>query len=447
MGSLRVAGEVDRAEGSFYLCLAGLAPVNNRLAAGSLLSLGQTAEAPLRLIGEYRAARITDAARQSASARQAEGGVVFAEGAGGQGRAVAYAFSENAWAYRAEALYNLVDDTLGWLARQPMLLPADWPHGQRSATVLAMDVSTDFDQALAFADTLKKQNDPASYFLLSNEAGAHPDTVRRLAREGDVGALGDSETPFAGQNSATQGQRIARMQAELDRLMPVPGQLKGFHSPGERDDRRTEPLLYEAGLRHHLTPPAPSEALLPLFPEFRQTDPKDRFIKLPRALRDDTALGAVASADVLAGLQSDQDLARELGGLGVLSLHSALYGPESPVRLALPALLEHIHRDTGSVWLATASQVSAWWREREAFKMAVRYYGKRVEFDVSVVGREAVNGGTLVLMLPAANRLPVIAGVKVGMPLPKLRQLDPFRVALVFESLAEGNYIYQATFP
>ena len=475
IGSLRVLGELDRADGTAYLCTSGLGAVSPSLAAGSMVWLGQAAEAPLRLVGQNIAARLLNAARGVDPQRALEGGVVFAEGSEGQGRTVVYAFTENSWAYQTDAIYTLVDDSLGWLARQPLLLPADWPHGLTSAQIIAMDVGTDFDPALELAAALKRQNDPGSYFLDPDEAAAHPEGVRRLALEGDVGVLASGDAPFAGLGRAQQAQRIARLQAGLDRLMPVPGRLKGFHARLDSQDKRTGPLLQEAGLRHFVaspavSPPAPPAAastlpltpppprpgaaapvppppLLPAFSDFRQDDASERFVLLPPALRDAEALAQPPGADPLPALEADYTLVHELGGLGMLSLNSALYAPDSPWRKALPALLERMHRDTGAVWLATASQVADWWRERESLKLAVRYYGRRVEFDLSVVGRPAVNGATLIMRLPSANRLPAISGVKVGMPQPKLRQLDAFRVALVFESLAEGNYLYQATFP
>jgi hypothetical protein len=98
------------------------------------------------------------------------------------------------------------------------------------------------------------------------------------------------------------------------------------------------------------------------------------------------------------------------------------------------------------MWLATAGQVSDWWRERDRFKIAYQQLGQRVEFNVTVTGNKPVTGGSLTVMLPQKGVLPTVRALKIGMKEPVVRKIDDYRSSIVFETLDPGNYAYLVTF-
>ena len=137
---------------------------------------------------------------------------------------------------------------------------------------------------------------------------------------------------------------------------------------------------------------------------------------------------------------------RDNGALCVFSLHSQNFGDGQPLNAALPAYLSYVQSQKNTVWLASPQAIDTWWRDRERLQIIVRPVGPRIEFDVTVGGKQPVKGGSLVIVLPKKGLLPVISGLKINMPTPKVTLLDDFRASIVFESLSPGNYFFQAVF-
>jgi hypothetical protein len=96
--------------------------------------------------------------------------------------------------------------------------------------------------------------------------------------------------------------------------------------------------------------------------------------------------------------------------------------------------------------MAPAGQVADWWRDRDRFKMTSNFAGKRLEFNISILGDTPLRGATLTVMLPRKGMLPTIKSTKIGGTLPLVAKLDDYRATIVFDVLTPGNYFYQATF-
>jgi hypothetical protein len=135
-----------------------------------------------------------------------------------------------------------------------------------------------------------------------------------------------------------------------------------------------------------------------------------------------------------------------MGALGLLSVHSQNYASDSVLTQAMPGYLTHLKQHRDLFWLASAGQVADWWHERERFKLSARLRGRVLDFDLSVTGKTAFNGASLIVMLSTKGVLPTVHGLKFGMPKANIQKIDDYRAVIVFDTLNPGNYAYQASF-
>ncbi|AGX86476.1 polysaccharide deacetylase family protein [Candidatus Symbiobacter mobilis] len=441
-------GELPAESESRHLTMNGEMPVSSQMEAGSRLWMGKTTEALLRLSGESIAGRFMNWPRILEEERKAEGAVLYSETSPSVGRAVVYAFAETSWEARPLHAHQIIDDTLRWLRREPVIVRAAWPNGVQAAHILEMDTEEGFPHAIDFAAMLRDIRGKATFYLLTSLAVQYPQVVQALAAEFEVGYHGDEHVSFRGQPATEQEQRIVRMISQLQSVLGDTSHIRGFRAPTEGYDPTTEILLQKHGIRHHAADPNRQEGRLPFIAKLEGIKPDQSLVVLARTQRDDINLGLAEqnSQRTLQALIDDFDLAQSMGALGLLSVHSQNFGPGSVLRSAMPPFLAHVQRYRDRLWLASAGEVAHWWQDRERVKLSSVYAGRRLEFDVTVRGAEPVYGLSLTLFTPEKGKMPTIVGTKVGTRLPTVRSIDPYRAALVFDQLAPGNYAFRATF-
>jgi peptidoglycan/xylan/chitin deacetylase (PgdA/CDA1 family) len=441
-------GEIAPSAEANHLILTGESPLSRTLSAGQRVFMSKTAEPILRLKGEASAARLMNWARVTDSDRRAEGAVVYTDASPTVGRVVSFAFAESTWESHPLPIFPLFDDTIAWLQREPAVTLAAWPQGKQAAQVIEMDTEQGFANATAFAAQARAAQFPASFYILTSVAKQFPDVLRALAREFDIGYHGDIHVSFKGQPLSEQGKRLQDMRAELTSILPKAPALTGFRAPTEGYDATTELLLQKNGFRHHVADPNRTDGRLPLIAKQDGVPLDQALIVLPRTQRDDLNLHweKLTPEQTVQALIDDADQAFETGSLGLLSIHSQNFGPDSALTRALPDLLAHLKTLGRPLWMASASDVAQWWRERERVRLSSNFTGKRLEISLTITGDKPVKGAALTVMLPHKGPLPVISSTKIGGVLPAVLKIDDYRAALVFDSLAPGNYFYQATF-
>jgi peptidoglycan/xylan/chitin deacetylase (PgdA/CDA1 family) len=387
-------------------------------------------------------------ARTPAPERRGEGAIVFSETTPQAGRTVVFGFAETAWASRPTTAYSLIDDVMAWLQREPKLVHAAWPSGKLAAHVIEMDTEEGFANAANFASMLDAIDYPTTFFVLTSVGKKFPDTVAQLARQHEIGLHGDIHTSFKDQPPALQEQRIKTMIADMAAMAPDKQRIAGFRAPTEGYDATTEKLLQQNGVRYHVADPNRSEARLPKMALVEGVDPAVDLVVLPRTQRDDINLfWEKLPADQLSqAMRDDAALALENGALGLLSVHTQNFAVDSDLYKAMPAYLLYLKQQRATLWLASAGQVADWWRQRERFRIKSRNSGRRLELDVSVVGKAPVQGGAVMVMLPQKDLLPTVKSTKTGGVVPLVQKVDAYRAAIIFPSLAPGNYGYQVTF-
>jgi peptidoglycan/xylan/chitin deacetylase (PgdA/CDA1 family) len=444
----RAVGEMPSTSEDRHLVLVGESPVSHSQPAGMRIWMSKTAEPLLRLKGERIGGLFTDWSRVLEDERRGEGAIIFEDGTSPGGRSAVFGFAETTWESHPMALYPVIDDTLQFLRREPVIVRAAWPDGKRAAYVLEMDTEDGFPNATRFAEMLRTRGLRGTFYILTSVGVKFPDVVTQLSANFEIGYHGDVHDSFKGQPAVEQERRLRTMRAELSPLLRNPNAALGFRAPLEGYDATTELLLQRNGFRHHAADPQRSEARLPLVPKMEDVAMEDALIVLPRTQRDDINLARqkLNVEQTTKALIDDFNIAVETGALGWLSVHTQNFEADSTLALAMPAALDHFASRAGQAWIASAGQVADWWRNRDRLKLASTYTGKRLDFDVTVVGKAPLAGPSFVVMLPQRNAIANVRGAKVGTQLPKVVRLDDLRVALVFEQMAPGNYSYQITF-
>ena len=444
----RVIGEIPAAASVNNLILTGESPVSHRQGAGQRITLTNTSEALLRATGEVVAGRFMNPSRVIDEERRREGAVIFTETRESYGRVAYFAFAESGWEAQTLGAHDLISDTLQWLRREPAIIQGAWPNGKRAAQVIAMDTEEGFANAAAFASLMKSIDYRSTFYVTTSVGKLFPQVLAPLARDFELGYLGDTYASFKGQAPAVQEQRLRAMQSELSSVLPEPKGITGFRAPSEGYDSATETLLPKIGIRYHAAGPQSSSARLPLLVKTEGVKSTDSLVVLPRTQRSDINLyqEKLTAEQTTKALIDDFDLALDTGSLGLLSVHSRNFATDSVMAAAMPGFLAHLKERRALVWLASAGQVADWWRERERFKLTPRITGKRIEFDITITGQQPFNGATVIVTTPQRGVQTTVVGATVTVVKPTVSKIDDYRAALVFESLAPGNHSYLVTF-
>ena len=444
----RVIGEIPSTASANNLILTGESPVSHTQGAGQRISLTNTSEALLRATGEVVAGRFMKPSRVIDDERRREGAVIFTETRESYGRVAYFAFAESGWEAQTLGAHALISDTLQWLRREPAIIQGAWPNGKRAAQVIEMDTEEGFANAAAFASLMKSINYRSTFYVTTSAGKLFPQVLTPLARDFELGYLGDTYASFKDQAPAVQEQRLRAMQSELSSVLIEPKGITGFRAPTEGYDATTEVLLQKVGIRHHAAGPESSSARLPLLRQTEGVKSSDSLVVLPRTQRSDINLyqEKLTAEQTTKALIDDFDLALDTGSLGWLSVHSRNFSADSVMAAAMPGFLAHLKERQAPVWLASAGQVADWWRERERFKLTSKINGKRVEFDITVTGQQPFKGATVIVTTPQRGLQTSVDGATVTMVKPTVSRIDDYRAAVVFESLAPGNHSYQVTF-
>ena len=445
---VEATGEMPEDPATRYLILKGESPLAHSQAAGQRIWLGNASERLLRFRGKGIAAEFMPWSRLPDDDRKEEGAVLYSESAAESGRTALFAFSESAWASQPEPIYALVDDTLSWLLRQPAVVRATWPNGNHAAQVVAMDLDEAIPNATYFAKWMQKLSYRGDFFVQSSDADANSAILNTLATQFDVGYNGDVRIGFKGQPAPEQKTRIDAMQETLNAVLRPPTPHTGFKAPLDSHDGTTETLLQKAGIRYLVSDASRTDAQVPVLASLPGISSDETLVILPRTQRDDLHFSreTLDAAQTQQAMIQDFDLALRMGALGLLSLHSRNYTPDGALETAMNGYSTYLQDHRAGVWLASSRQVASWWKERDRFKLSSNNSGRRLNFNITVTGKEPVQGGGLIVMLPRKGITPAIQGLTIGMPTPTVTQIDNYRALISFNTLLPGNYAYRASF-
>lgn len=444
---MKIDGIVKLSEETRFLNSFGDSPLTWSLPAGKRIFLGKTGETPLRIVSNHLTARYVDWARRP-DIDQADGAISYSEKGGS--RRVYLGFSEASWEFDdRQELAVLFDSIVAWLRHEPRIFKAAWPDGYLAAQLVEMDTEDKFTNAESLARDLAAINAKGTFYCLTSIAMRYPEVVKSLSLRNEIGYHGDVHVGFRGKAPEVQEHRVTDMIAQMRGIVgdSALAGITGFRAPTESFDATTDRVLRQHGLRYNVSDPQVTEARLPFFSSAEPAlGPEQAIVVLPRTQQDD--LNYRASKFPLALTQrmilKEFDYVLEMGALGLLSVHSQNYAPDGLMTKLMPAYLERVQENRQKVWITSGAEIADWWRARESVALKSPSPNSQ-SFEFSTP--RPVRGLTIVVTHPYAGQGPKeIRPLAPNYPKPRLKQIDAFRSAAIFDRTEAGHYAYQVLF-
>jgi streptomycin 6-kinase len=124
------------------------------------------------------------------------------------------------------------------------------------------------------------------------------------------------------------------------------------------------------------------------------------------------------------------------GGFGLLSVHTQNYVEGGLMLLTMGEYMRKVASYKDRLWVARGDQITAWWRQREAVKVEQRFV--KNSLHVALQNTAPLQGLTVLVTLPHKDATVRVAAATSG-AIVKVKPLDSFRAALVFDTLPAGR--------
>lgn len=447
---IEVLSSISRKDDDWFLNLYGDSPLTWPQPAGRRFFLGKTSEPPLKVNAKNLSGLYFNWERK-ANAEGANGAISYTEI--GQSRRVFLGFSESSWEYiAADEFFPVLDAILSWLRHRPRVFMAAWPSGYLSGHLIEMDTEDKYENAIHFAEDLEKEGYRGTFYSLTSISRKHPDLVSRLATKHEIGYHADVHIGFKGKTEEEQLRRLNSMVHQMadSAGKEITASITGFRAPTESYDNVTDRLLRQIGIKHHVTDPAASESRLPFFSHAEENIPnEERLVILPRTQGDDLNYQAlkIPKEKIEAMMTSEVQTLMQMGALGVLSVHSQNYGFNGLMDKATPPYLKQLSNNKAHAWVATGGEIAAWWRARDRVTVKSTTTLNSHTLHVSVRPPGNVKGATLMVINPSKEHPLKDLKPTQGTPSSyRIQRIDDFRTAVIFDSLATGEYQFELQF-
>lgn len=381
-------------------------------------------------------------------------------------RGVFFGFPESAWNYsKPFEMLRIIDGTISWLQREPRLVKSAWPNANIAAHLMEMDTEDKYDSAVNFAADIESLGTKTTFYSTTSEAAKFPELVKQLiARGHEMAYHADVHLGLEGLKPEKQEVRIKNMIAEMTTLAgpDTPRIVTGFRAPLESYDKNTEILLRKYGIKHHAADPSSSENRLPFFSSAEpELSFEDALVVLPRTQLDDIVYWTLdyTPADTLETLKHDLDLVVKGGAFGLFSVHTQNYYADRLLPKVMPDYMKYVATFKDRVWIPRADEIASWWRQRERVKVTHLKPLKQTQneekkqgisdivLEISVAAPGNVDGLTVFAMNPKSGVMPSVQARNAGAPKVRVKLVDAFRSALVFDKLTTGNFEYVIRYP
>lgn len=380
------------------------------LPPGATFEVRSAHDAAIRRVG--RDAYYSDGVLNPAAADAQPGidGAVTHTAVGG-GRAVYWGFDlarvvDRPWDRAVSQL--LLRNSLAWAAGDVLASLAPWPAGHRAAVVVVQEVDDGVDDAALARDTVQQPGVKRTFFLATNTAHDRKDIVRQLAATGEVASRPDDELRIA-RTDEEQTEKFRTMRSDLAGVLGR--DVAGMMPPKERID----PLLTLAWARAGGSYVLAGNGARSASPELLAVD-SALIVLLPR-VADDDAEALRAKTTTPAALDASYGAAfaklRALGGLYVMRHHASLLARADLVPVLARAM--RLASADSAIWLATASEVAAWWMARSHITIATtREAGGAVTIRIGNAGPSVVDGAVLRLVAGPGRHVAGVTGATIG---------------------------------
>jgi hypothetical protein len=456
---IKVLGDTSSDKNDNFLMPQGDSPVSNFLPAGQRIWLERVNQRPvLRLSGRHSAAHIMDWSR-SFSIEKHTAAISFDEravGASRTSRSVVLGYPERLWRTAdPKHLEAIAHNALSWLRRVPSAYTATWPAPYTSALMLAIDAAENIVEAdLTLAKNLEDIGARATFYTLSDNAAKSAANLKALqARGHELAFMGDKFAGFKGQAASTQATRLDGMVSRMREAgLSFPAN-PGFHAPTESYDKVTESLLMQRGFGHYISFMDATDARLPFV--VTSATPGGVLasasgvatIVLPRTQRGPE--DATEEGDYDEGIKSffaELTLVEKMAGLSVIRMpNQGLLTIEQ-----MAEIVDELKPRRKQTWMATASQIANWWRERE--RVSARLEGDE-NFPIlalDIKGESTLQEAVAIwINLPQPGHSVSLTPVATGGPAentPRISTVDQWRAAVLVSGLSPGTYRWRIQF-
>ena len=447
-----VVGTTASEKDDNFLMVQGDSPVNQTLPAGNRIWTERAVEwFPLRMTVKRPALHIMDWSRtfhdQRTTAVAHFDERVYDNGT--SSRIVALGVAERLWlSADPRFIEAFAHNSINWLMRLPSANTAAWPGQYQSALLFALDCAeTILDSDLVTLKHLEVAGVKATVYLLGDNAKGSAAKLSAVVKAGhELAFKGDKFTPFRGQASDTQNQRIDGGLAKIKDAGLILNERPSFYAPTESYDKTTEAIVQQRGFGSYIATQEASEARVPIViaSELSKAPSTKSVVVFPRSQRGPE--DATEEGDVDDGLKSfyaEFSLSVQMRGLAVVRMpNQGLLTVESMQEVA-----DEFKRYQGKVWMATASEIAEWWLAKESVIAKVVGTSLLPILSVSVTGNKPETTGVTALV-----NLPIVKGTmqlfRDGKQDEQVRifRVDDFRMGVQFPELASGVHHWQIKF-
>jgi hypothetical protein len=452
---VKVVGDTANEKDDNFFMPHGDSPVTNSLPAGLRVWLERAKQwHPLRLSASFASAQLMDWSR-TFTADKPTAAMAFDErrlGESASSRSVVIGYPERLWLTAdPEHLDAVAYNALTWALRLPSAYVAAWPAPFSSALLLAIDASevpaaTD----MVLARQLSEIGAKATIYSLGDNAQKSAKNLTILQTQGhELAYLGDKFVGFKDQSKTEQSRRMDRMQMRMKEAGIKVRENAGFHAPIESYDKNTEALLIERGVDHYIAFMDASDARLPFLVNAPSVDSDSApaTVVMPRTQRGPE--DATEEGDVEEGLKSFLDelaLSEKMAGLSVIRIPTQ--GLLSTEQLSI--VVDELKLRRARVWMAGASQIADWWRERSRVKVQLVGKADIAELRVEITGTSLLSVPVSVwINLPSLGHQVKVKPMKLdGVQSSQIKvvPVDQWRAELILADLKPGKHAWQVRF-
>jgi peptidoglycan/xylan/chitin deacetylase (PgdA/CDA1 family) len=411
----------------------------SQLPAGKRMYLLKTDEPLLRAKAKNPVARYSDWSR-STHTPFATAAAISADEIKGA-RRVWIGAPELSWSGAQSDMDKVLKDLLAWLHRQPTVTLAAWPAPYQTALFVEMDTEDKFENAAVLEKIFNDRGLRGSFYLLTSLALKQPDLVKRLATKHDIGFHADIHTGFKGLSYDVQDSRMRKMMADLKQLVGESVKTTGFRAPLESYDKNSEIAMRTRGIRLHVADPGSSDSALPVFSSAEPgLPPEQALLVVPRTLLDDInyqEMGMLKPDSVRLVLAENLTDKLANRGLGLLSVHTQNFAPNSILAQEVGVLLDEALKLKNKVWLTSGDQIDAWWRARARVQVtSTRAANGQLSISVDNYGAADFAATQLVVTSPNPTVKLVLAPMVAGL---QASRQDDLRWAIFLPKLQAGT--------
>lgn len=362
--------------GMEQISFLGNSPVTMRLPAGYGLFV-QVYDPAIRMKiirdETYPAAYWTDAVRSfDAGTIEEESSIVY--GTYLEGRFVYSGFRRDALGvgYVETQDIVLIDrffrNVISYLKKTPAVWLRDWPAPYSGGAMISGIGGSRLENLLPIADSLGAAGVRGTFFIEPTQADLHRSTVARLEDYGEIGVLDDySDRAFV--TISDQEQRFSNLRSVLEEVSG--SEVRTYRSSQiGKIKMQTQQALARAGYTSVFSDSLERRSL-PIVSRF--TAP--RLTRFPVSSWTDEEILAANPSGEIAFEPIEKDIERLAKEAGLYQLIYSSDGFGQPAyRDMVPRIVRSLQEQR--FWIATSTEVTRWWRERNGIKVAMDRSGK-----------------------------------------------------------------------